>query len=335
VGERQGRRRAETDVAAEAAALAKEVPGRAVQLLWTREEDMQHGWYRPAVVARLHAGLDAQRRMVAWQARVASSPVIGPFLKRAMGIPMGTFPDRGEVGDAVTPRYRVPNLTITWLPVTTPVPTGTWRSVSNSYGAFLTECFIDEVAREAGADPYLFRRGLLEEHPRHRAALDLAADKSGWSRPLAPGRGHGIAIHECFGSIVAEVVEVHTLASGAIRVDRVVAAVDCGLAVNPAGIEQQIESGVVYGLSAALYGAITVSGGGGGGAVEQTNFRDYDVLRMPAMPRIETYIAPPGGPLGGIGEVGTPPAAPAVANAIFSATGKRVRTLPLRLAGFV
>lgn len=263
MGERQGRRRAETDVAAEAAALAKEVPGRAVQLLWTREEDMQHGWYRPAVVARLHAGLDAQRRMVAWQARVASSPVIGPFLKRAMGIPMGTFPDRGEVGDAVTPRYRVPNLTITWLPVTTPVPTGTWRSVSNSYGAFLTECFIDEVAREAGADPYLFRRGLLEEHPRHRAALDLAADKSGWSRPLAPGRGHGIAIHECFGSIVAEVVEVHTLASGAIRVDRVVAAVDCGLAVNPAGIEQQIESGVVYGLSAALYGAITVSGGGG------------------------------------------------------------------------
>ncbi len=324
-------RRVETDVSAEAAALAKEVPGRAVQLLWTREEDMQHDWYRPAVAARLHGALDAQRRLVAWQSRVAAPAVIGPFLRRAMGIPLGTFPDRGEVGDAVTPRYRIPNLSVTWLPVTTPVPTGSWRSVSNSYGAFLIESFVDELAREAGADPYLFRRGLLDDLPRHRAVLDLVADKSGWGRTLEPGRGRGIAMHECFGSIVAQVAEVRTTAEGGIRVERIVAAVDCGLAVNPAGIEQQMEGAIVYGLSAALYGAITL----GGGAVEQSNFHDYEMLRMPAMPRIETHIAPRGGPLGGIGEVGTPPVAPAVANAIFAATGKRVRTLPLRLAGIV
>ena len=324
-------RRVETDVAAEAAALAKELPGRAVQLLWTREEDMQHDWYRPAAVARLHGALDAQRRLVAWQARIASPPVTGPFFKRMMGIPLGNFPDRGEVGEAITPRYRIANLSVAWIPTPTTVPTGFWRSVSNSYGAFLVESFIDELAREAGVDPYLFRRGLLDDHPRHRAVLDLAAEEAGWGSALEPGRGRGIAIHECFGSVVAQVAEVQARADGTVRIERIVAAVDCGLAVNPAGIEQQMEGAIVYGLSAALYGSITLSGG----AVEQSNFHDYEMLRMPAMPRIETHIAPPGGPLGGIGEVGTPPVAPAVANAIFSATGKRLRTLPLRLAGVV
>jgi isoquinoline 1-oxidoreductase beta subunit len=324
-------RRVETDVAAQAAALAKEVPGRAVQLLWTREEDMQHDWYRPAALARMHGALDAQKRLVAWNARVASPPVTGPFFKRMMGIPLGSFPDRGEVGEAITPRYRIANLGIEWVPTPTTVPTGFWRSVSNSYGAFFIESFVDELAREAGTDPYLFRRALLDDHPRHRAVLDLAATKAGWGGALEPGQGRGIAIHECFGSIVAEVADVRANADGTVRVERIVAAVDCGLAVNPAGIEQQMESAIVYGLTAALYGSITL----GGGAVEQSNFHDYEMLRMPAMPRIETYIAPPGGPLGGIGEVGTPPVAPAVANAIFSATGKRVRTLPLRLAGVV
>jgi isoquinoline 1-oxidoreductase beta subunit len=324
-------RRVESDVSGQAAALAKELPGRAVQLLWTREEDMQHDWYRPAVLARLRGALDGQRRLVAWQSRVASPPVTGPFLRRALGVPLGTFPDRSEVGDAITPRYRIPNLSVTWLPVETTVPTGFWRSVSTSYGAFLTESFVDELAREAGANPYLFRRGLLDDLPRHRAVLDLAAEKSGWGVPLEAGRGRGIALHESFGSIVAQVAEVTTLPDGTVRIDRVVAAVDCGLPVNPAGIEAQMQSAIVFGLSAALYGAITL----GSGAVEQSNFHDYQMLRMPAMPRIETYIAPAGGPLGGIGEVGTPPAAPAVANAIFSATGKRLRTLPLRLAGVV
>ena len=323
-------RRVETDVAAEAAALAKALPGRAVQLLWTREEDMQHDWYRPAAIARMRGGLDAQKRLVAWSARLASPPTTGPYIRRAIGVPMGTFPDRGEVGDAITPRYHVPNMSVAWVSTPTAVPTGFWRSVSNSYGAFVTECFVDEVAREAGTDPYLFRRTLLDEHPRHRAVLDLVADKSGWGRPAEPGVGRGIAMHECFGSIVAEVAEV--CADGdKIRIERIVAAVDCGLAVNPAGVEAQMQSAIVYGLTAAMYGAITVTGG----QVDQTNFHDYDMVRMPTMPKIETYIAPAGGALGGVGEVGLPPVAPAVANAIFAATGKRIRTLPLVSAGVV
>ena len=323
-------RRVETDVTAEAAALAKAMPGRAIQLLWSREEDMQHDWYRPAAIARMKAGLDAQKKLVAWQARVASPPTTGPFMKRAMGFPMGNFPDRGEVGEAITPKYAVPNLSVNWVATPTPVPTGFWRSVSNSYGAFLIESFVDEVAREADVDPYLFRRSLLSDSPRHRAVLELAADKAGWGRPAEPGTGRGIAMHECFGSIVAEVAEVRVV-DAKIRVERIVAAVDCGLAVNPAGVEQQVQSAIVYGLTAAMYGAITISGG----QTDQTNFHDFEMVRMPTMPRIETYIAPAGGPLGGIGEVATPPVAPAVANAIFAATGKRIRTLPLRTAGVV
>ena len=326
-------RRVETDVAAEAAALARQLPGRAVQLLWTREEDMQHDWYRPAAVAQMQAGLDDQRRPIAWRGRVASAPALGPFLSRILGLPLGTLPDKAEVDETIRPRYRIPNLAVEWIPSVSVVPIGLWRSVSNSYGAFFTESFIDEIAVDAGADPYLFHRGLLDDIPRHRRVLELAAEKSGWGRALEPGLGRGIAMHESFGSIVAQVAEVRALASGQVRIECIVAVVDCGLPVNPAGIVAQMESAIVYGLTAAMYGETTLRAGAGAGA--QSNFHDYEMVRMPTMPRIEIHIAPPGGPLGGIGEVGTPPVAPAVANAIFAATGKRVRTLPFRKAGVV
>ena len=204
------------------------------------------------------------------------------------------------------------------------MPFGFWRSVDHSQHAFFTESFIDELATLAGADPYLFRRDLLSRAPRDRDVLDAAAERTGWGAPLTAGRGRGIALHRSFGSIVAEVAEV-TVDAGGVRVDRVVCAVDAGFAINPDGLIAQMESGIVYGLTAALYGEITIRDG----AVAQSNFHDYPMLRIDAMPTIEVVIVNSGEALGGAGEPGTPPIAPAVANAVFAATGQRIRRLPL------
>jgi isoquinoline 1-oxidoreductase beta subunit len=203
-----------------------------------------------------------------------------------------------------------------------------WRSVGSTHTAFSTETLIDELAAAAGEDPVAFRRTMLASHPRHRGVLELAADKAAWGKPLAKGRGHGIAVHESFNTFVAQVAEVTVLKNGGFRVDRVVCAVDCGVAVNPDVIRAQMEGGIGYGLSAALHGAITLKDG----RVEQSNFHDYPPLRINEMPRVEVYIVPSSEKPTGVGEPGVPPIAPAVANAIAAATGQRLRNLPLRLA---
>jgi isoquinoline 1-oxidoreductase beta subunit len=221
--------------------------------------------------------------------------------------------------------YEIPNVLVSLHSPRIGVPVQWWRSVGHSHTAFVVESFIDELAHAAGKDPYQFRRAMLANHPRHRGVLDLAAQKAGWGTALPAGRARGIAVHASFSSFVCEVAEVSAGPSGQVRVHKVVSAVDCGRIVNPSIIEAQVESAIVYGLSAALYGAITLRDG----RVEQSNFNDYRVLRMDAMPVVEVHIVPSREDPTGIGEPGTPPIAPAVANAIFSATGKRFRRLPI------
>jgi isoquinoline 1-oxidoreductase beta subunit len=209
---------------------------------------------------------------------------------------------------------------------TNPIPVLWWRSVGHTHTAFVMETFIDELARAAGQDPLEYRRKLLNNHPRHLGVLNLAAEKSGWGRPLPDGRARGLAVHESFESYVAQVAEV-SVHGGQVRVHRVVCAVDCGICINPAGVRAQMESGVVFGLTAALYGELTLKAG----RVEQSNFHDYPLLRASEMPEVEVHIVGSSAKSGGVGEPGTPPIAPAVANAVFAATGKRLHRLPLRL----
>ncbi len=223
--------------------------------------------------------------------------------------------------------YAIPNLQVEWAKQEPGVPIGFWRSVGHSHTAFATECFLDELAAAAGKDPYEFRRALLEKSPRHKRVLELAAAKGNWGKPLPKGQGRGIAVAESFDSFVAQVAEVTVGDDGSVRVNRVVCAIDCGPIVNPDTIEAQMQSGIVYGLTAALKGEITIEGG----RVKQRNFSDYQMLRVKEMPRVEVYIVPSTDKMGGVGEPGTPPIAPAVVNAIFAATGKRIRKLPVRL----
>jgi isoquinoline 1-oxidoreductase beta subunit len=227
--------------------------------------------------------------------------------------------------DGIEVAYAIPNLREVDIEEDLGIPTGPWRSVGASQNAFAIECFVDELAWEARQDAVEFRRALLAHSPRHRAVLDLAAEKSGWGSPLPAGQGRGIAAYRCFGSWVAEVAEVSVAADGGIRVQRVVCAVDCGSSVNPDTIASQIEGAVVFGLSAALYGQITIRNG----AVEQKSFDDYPILTLRDAPAVEVHILPSRHPPGGVGEPGVPPIAPAVANAIFAVTGVRPRSLPL------
>ena len=295
-------RRVYPDFAEQAAQVAKAVGGP-VKLIWSREEDMAQDRYRPATISRFRGGLDDTGRAVAWA---------------------NLYVNKHEPAEAPRIPYAIDNQRIASVASPTHVPFGFWRSVDHSQHAFFTESFIDELATLAGADPYRFRRNLLTRAPRDRAVLDAAAERAGWGAPLAAGRGRGIALHRSFGSIVAEVAEV-TVDTGGVRVDRVVCAVDAGFAINPDGLIAQMESGIVYGLTAALYGEITIRDG----AVVQSNFHDYPMLRMDAAPVIETVIVNSGEALGGAGEPSTPPIAPAVANAAFAATGQRIRRLPL------
>ncbi|HEX9705161.1 MAG TPA: molybdopterin cofactor-binding domain-containing protein, partial [Gemmatimonadales bacterium] len=233
--------------------------------------------------------------------------------------------DRTSVDGAKDLPYAIPNLSVTQVVADVPVPLGFWRSVGASQNTFVVECFFDEVAALSGRDPYELRRELLREKPRHLRTLELAAQKAGWGTPLPPGRGRGIAITEWEPSVCAQVAEVSVEPDGSVRVHRVVCAVDCGPAVNLGQIEAQIEGGVVYGLSAALYDEITIENG----RVKQSNFHDYPMLRINEMPVVETHVVPSTDKQGGIGEPSVPPTAPAVCNAIFAATGKRIRKLPI------
>ena len=313
-------RRFEQDFVAEAVAIAKAV-GAPVKLVWSREDDMQHDFYRPSTFNRLSAGIDAQGSLVAWTHRIISPSIAA----RAFPALIKDGIDGTSIEGAANIPYTIPNIHVECTMKETGVPVGFWRSVGSSQNAFITECFLDEIAAAAGKDPYELRRALLTNAPRHRGVLELAATKAGWGQPLPPGRHRGIAVAESFGSWVAQVAEVSVSPAGEVRVHRVVCAVDCGVVVNPDTVEAQMESGIVYGLTAALMGQITIANG----RVEQSNFHDYPVLRINQMPVVEVHIMPSAEAPGGVGEPGTPPIAPAVVNAIFAATGKRIRSLPV------
>jgi isoquinoline 1-oxidoreductase subunit beta len=315
-------RRAELDFVAEAVELSKAM-GAPVQVTWSREDDMQHDFYRPTVLVKMWAGLDGGGKPVAWKSRIVGPSIMSRFFPGSI---KNGLDDTATEGIA-TLKYDVPNFLVEYLLTEPGVPVGFWRSVGNSHNGYIAECFVDEMAKAAGKDPFEFRRGLLSKDSRQRGVLELAAEKAGWSKPLAAGLYRGIAVVESFGSHVAQVAEIsigrkaHTL-----QVHRVVAAVDCGRVVNPETIRAQMEGAIIYGLTAALKGEITIANG----RVEQGNFNDYEMVRMNEMPQVEVHIVESQDGPGGIGEPGTPPIAPAVCNAIFAATGKPVRRLPIR-----
>jgi isoquinoline 1-oxidoreductase subunit beta len=321
-----------SDFLVETAAIVKAIDGRApVKLVWTREDDMKAGYYRPMYFHVLKAGLDERGNIVAWQHRIVGQSILIGTSFEAMMVKDGV--DHTSVEGAYSLPYAISNLGVDLHSPSVGVPVQWWRSVGSSHTAFSTETFFDELATAAGKDPYELRRGLLDKHPRHKETLELAAAKAGWGKPLAQGkqvqrRGRGIALHESFGSVVANVAEVTVNTDGSFKVDRVVCAVHCGIAVNPDVVRAQMEGGIVYGLTAAMHGAITLKDG----VVEQSNFHDYPPMRMHEMPRIDVHIVPSNADPTGVGEPGTPVVAPAVANALYAATGKRLRNLPFPAA---
>ncbi|MBI3561131.1 MAG: xanthine dehydrogenase family protein molybdopterin-binding subunit [Gammaproteobacteria bacterium] len=319
----------QSDYVLEAANIAKALNlNTPIKLLWTREDDMRAGFYRPLYYHQIKAGLDKTGMPVAWQHRIVGQSILaGTGFESAM-VKNGV--DATSVEGASNLPYHIANLHVDLHSPTLPVPVQWWRSVGSTHNAYVVETFIDQLASTAKQDPVAYRRALLKDHPRHLAVLNLAAEKAGWdNKPLGKDRGRGIAVHESFNTFVAQVAEVTLHADKTFSVDRVVIAVDCGVAVNPDVIRAQMEGGMGYGLSAALSGKISLRDG----QVEQSNFHDYPVLRMPQMPTsVEVYIVPSAEPPTGVGEPGTPVIAPALANAIANATGKRYYALPLPTA---
>jgi isoquinoline 1-oxidoreductase beta subunit len=313
-------RRLEADSVTRAVQIAMQVDGP-VKVVWTREEDVQHDMYRPYFYDRVSAGLDAQGRPVAWSHRITGSSI----LKRWAPPLYNNGLDPETVDGAVEPPYALPNVLIEYVNHEPPVPTAFWRGVGPTHNVFVVESFVDELAAAAKQDPVAYRGALLEKHPRAKAVLQLAAEKAGWGRPLPPGRGRGVSLQLAFGSYMAQVAEVEVAKDGSVAIKRVVCAVDAGVIVNPNTVKAQIESGVIFGISGALYGQATLKDG----RIEQSNFHDVRVLRMNEAPLIETHIVRSTEAPGGMGEAGTSALAPAVTNAIHAATGKRLRKLPV------
>ncbi|MGD8842946.1 MAG: xanthine dehydrogenase family protein molybdopterin-binding subunit [Gammaproteobacteria bacterium] len=317
----------QSDYVLEAAHIVKASGTRApVKLQWTREDDMRAGYYRPLFVHKLEAGLDAAGKPVAWRHRLVGQSIIAGTAFEGALIKDGI--DVTSVEGAANMPYDIPNIRVELHSPELPVPVQWWRSVGSTHTAFAVETFIDRLARAAGRDPVDFRRALLKEHPRHLGVLELAAKKAGWGKALPAGRGRGIAVHESFNSYVAQVAEVTLHSDNGFTVDRVVIAVDCGIAVNPDVVRAQMEGGMGFGLAPALASEITLEQG----RVVQSNFHDYQVLRIDRMPRVEVYIVPSAQPPTGVGEPATPVIAPAVANALSAATGQHFERLPLTLA---
>lgn len=321
-------RRGEMDVVMQAAMIARELPDTPVQLIWSREEDIRHDLYRPMGSAKLRAGLDAAGSLVALDAKIAGQSCVYSITARLMpGAESNLLKDKTTAEGLFDLPYAVPHRRVAQITTEEPVKVGFWRSVGHSHHAFFAEGFIDECAVAADQDPLEFRRALLDHAPRHRAVLELAAARADWGAALPANHGRGIALAESFGSICAQVAEVEVL-NGEVRVHRVLCAIDCGFAINPDTVVRQMESGIIYGLTAALYGEITFRNG----VVQQSNFPDYNMVRLDNSPAIEVHIVDSGlEHLGGIGEPGTPPIAPAVCNAIHAACGKRLRELPIRV----
>jgi isoquinoline 1-oxidoreductase beta subunit len=317
-------RRAEVDLVRQAVTCALALPGKPVQVLWSREEDIRHDCYRPMALARWTADLRDGKLIAVAKRQVGQSPS-DQFMARTIGLPTQGQPE----GNAVeNPAYGFPFYRLEAIVPDGSVPVGFWRSVGHSHTAFFDESFIDELALTLKKDPFEFRRELLADKPRHRKVLETVAKEAGWGAPLPPGTGRGIALRASFGSIVAQVAEVSVADDKTLKVNRVTCAIDCGPAIDPAVVRMQMESGIVYGLSAALYGEITLADG----AVEQANFTDYPVVHLADAPAMSVHIVASDSPMiGGVGEPGTPPIAPAVANAVFAATGQRLRSLPLKL----
>ena len=314
-------RRLEIDGVKRAVEIAKHVDGP-VKVVWTREEDIQHDMYRPYFFDRISAGLDEKGMPVAWNHRFAGSSIIArwgpPFFNH------GLDPDTTE--GAINLVYALPNVHVEYGRVEPPgIPTAFWRSVGPSHNVFVTESFIDELAAAAKQDAVVYRRALLDKAPRAKAVLDLAAQKARWGQPLPKRVGRGVSLQFVFATYMAQVVEVEVSKDGAVRVRRVICAVDCGTVVNPDTVRAQIQGAIIFGITAALYGEITVKDG----RVQQTNFDTYQMLRMNEAPAIEVHFVQSFEPPGGMGETGTSAIGPAVTNAIFAATGKRLRRLPI------
>ena len=320
-------RRLEVDFVAQAVRVAQETGGRAVQLSWSREEDFMHDFYRPAGAVLMRAGFDAQGRLHVFEAHSAGDALEPRWMQRVLPALTGPVdaPDKTTVEGLYDLPYAIAHQRIAHVATFSGVPIGNWRSVGHSHNAFFKEAFIDELAVAAQQDPLKFRLALLDDKPRHAAVLQLAAQKAGWTQPLPKGRARGLALHESFGTICAQVIEV-SAADKQLRVLRVVTALDCGTVVHPQGVAQQVESSVVMGLSAALYGRIDIEGG----VVKQKNFPEQPLLTLAQTPAIETHTVPSTLPPSGMGEPALPPVAPALANALFALTGKRLRELPLQ-----
>lgn len=317
-----GRRGLVLDFVRQGVAIAKAVPGKPVKMIWSREEDIQHGKYRPVALVRMRAALDASNAPTAWYVRQAEQSIFNDVAPSRIQNGIDTIGIRG-FSDAP---YAFPNIHMEYAMRNPHVPPGPWRAVAHTQNPFFRECFIDEVALAAGQDPYQFRRTLLEKAPKDLGILDAVAEAAGWGKPLPAGVYRGIAVQDAYGSYTAAVIEVSVSDNGELKIHRVVVGIDPGYIANPDSVRAQAEGCVVYGLTAALYGEITIKDG----RVEQSNFHDYQMMRIAEMPKVEVVLAPTGGFWGGAGEPSLAPLAPALCNAIYAATGKRIRSLPLK-----
>ena len=324
-----GRRGAFHDFVKQAVAIARQMPGTPIKLLWSREEDMQHGHYHPVTKCKLVGGLDARGNLTGLHIRISGQSILAAVRPQWMknGVDMITFQGFHADGDHAI-SYKVPNLLVEHAMRNPPVPPGFWRGVNINQNAIYMECFLDELAHAAGQDPLAFRRKLMADQPKSLAVLNAVAEKAGWGKSAPKGVHRGLAVVKTFGSYVAACAEVSVDSKGQLKIHRIVAATDPGYAVNPQQIEAQVEGSFVFGLSALLYGECTIKGG----AVQQTNFHDYPSMLIKEMPKVEVIVMPSGGFWGGIGEPTIAVAAPAVLNAIFAATGKRIRQVPLKNA---
>ena len=325
-------RRAETDFVHQAVTIAKAVPGRPVKLIWSREEDVQHDAYRPAALCKMQGGLDKDGNLIALNSSLVTQSVVESYNQRTPTARGGNAKkDKSVCSGIYNMVYPVPNMRVTYVPRSLDVPAGYWRSVGSSHGCFFVESFMDELARAGNENPLEFRRRLLHKQPRHLAVLNEAALRADWDVPMAPGHGRGIAITDNHGTIVAEVVKVSVYDGGRLSVDEVICVVNCRQVIHPDTVIAQMEGSILDGLSAALYGQITLTQG----QVDQSNFSDYRFMNLSESPKVSVHVIPDKGRPGGIGEPGLPPIAPALANAIFDATGKRIRYLPVSKQKFL
>src|SRR5438309_6150861 len=320
-----GRRGGAQDFVRQGVAIAKAMEGTPVKMLWTREEDTQHDFYRPASLIRLKAGLDAQGSPVAWYSRVSATSIIATLPR----LPLKDGVDPQAVASLNDLPHAIPNVRIEYAQRNTHVPVGFWRTVGHSQNPFVRECFVDELAQAAGKDPYEYRRGFLPAATKEYGVLEATAKAAGWAEPLPAGVHRGIAVTEAYGSYVAAVAELAVSDKNVVDIKRLVLGIDSGHVVNPDNVVAQMQGSAVFMLTAMFWGEITIKDG----RVEQSNFHDYRMMRLREMPKVEVVLAPAGGFWGGIGEPGQASIAPAVCNAIFAATGKRVRSLPLKNLG--